>query len=414
MVLTWIAKELHTWPQEQKDYLMLLINTYVSKALSIIRKLSEPIPTMTNSLLASFCSLLKAVMQAEKNPRFQDTHEQFCKYLDKIFVFCLTWSIGGALDTQSMIKFDSAISSDLNVDLPKGSLYDSYVSFQKIGGEYKNWDYLKSEFAYNPEISYFQMLVPTKDTVRFEQLIRYNISIQHPVFITGYTGVGKSAIITNTLLNMKENDNMYPIFITFSAQTASLYTQNTIVSKLDAKRKDLLGGPGTKKVALMIDDVNMPSVERYGAQPPIELLRQFCDQGFIYDREKKFPLRIVDTTLICSAAPPEGGRNKLTQRFTRHFHVLSIPHTSEESMITIFKTILDGFFSRGFKSDIMAIIPQVVSATIHVYQQISAELLPTPAKSHYLFNLRDVSKVFQGMLMSKPRNFTNPDILIKL
>jgi len=41
----------------------------------------------------------------------------------------------------------------------------------------------------------------------------------------------------------------------------------------------------------------------------------------------------------------------------------------------------------------------LVDATIRVYSTITSQLLPTPAKSHYTFNLRDLSKVFQGVLM---------------
>lgn len=36
------------------------------------------------------------------------------------------------------------------------------------------------------------------------------------------------------------------------------------------------------------------------------------------------------------------------------------------------------------------------------YSSLSAELLPTPAKSHYTFNLRDISKVFQGTIFCHP------------
>ena len=36
-----------------------------------------------------------------------------------------------------------------------------------------------------------------------------------------------------------------------------------------------------------------------------------------------------------------------------------------------------------------------VQATLDVYEGVQAQLLPTPTKSHYTFNLRDVSKVFQ-------------------
>lgn len=39
---------------------------------------------------------------------------------------------------------------------------------------------------------------------------------------------------------------------------------------------------------------------------------------------------------------------------------------------------------------------RVVGATIEVFNRITRELLPTPQKSHYTFNLRDMAKVFQG------------------
>ncbi len=44
----------------------------------------------------------------------------------------------------------------------------------------------------------------------------------------------------------------------------------------------------------------------------------------------------------------------------------------------------------------------LVDVCMNVYQTIITELLPTPAKSHYTFNLRDLSKVFQGILMFDP------------
>jgi len=51
---------------------------------------------------------------------------------------------------------------------------------------------------------------------------------------------------------------------------------------------------------------------------------------------------------------------------------------------------------------------------VELYEAISKELLPTPAKSHYTFNLRDISKVFQGILMVKPVSVQTPETATKL
>lgn len=41
-------------------------------------------------------------------------------------------------------------------------------------------------------------------------------------------------------------------------------------------------------------------------------------------------------------------------------------------------------------------------------------MLPTPSKSHYLFNLRDLSKIFQGMSQAKPNKIPQFEDILRL
>jgi len=47
------------------------------------------------------------------------------------------------------------------------------------------------------------------------------MTLKYPMFFTGNTGVGKSAMIANQLAVMKAKETILPIFINMSAQTSS-------------------------------------------------------------------------------------------------------------------------------------------------------------------------------------------------
>lgn len=204
-------------------------------------------------------------------------------------------------------------------------------------------------------------------------------------------GVGKTSLANFVMQDLTATGDWITGTIHFSAHTNSNRIQEVLESKLVKKKRNIFGTPVNKRLAFFIDDVNTPIPEVYGAQPPIELLRQLLDFGGIYDRDKLEWNDIKNVILCAICVPPGGGRHLLTSRFTRHFLVMFMPTTSESAMRTIFTSILDGFLETNSSAEL-------VQASIAVYLRISEDLLPTPAKPHYVFNLRDLSKTIQGVL----------------
>jgi dynein heavy chain len=142
--------------------------------------------------------------------------------------------------------------------------------------------------------------------------------------MTGESGVGKTSLIVPYLFSLKE-EGVNTVFLNFSAKTKSKETQLAIESKLNKKAKTIFGARPNESIVIFIDDINLPEIEQYGAQPTIELLRNYIDYGGFYDRAKLFWKQIVDTTLIGCGATPSGGRNQLNKRFTRHSMVFCLP-----------------------------------------------------------------------------------------
>ena len=189
--------------------------------------------------------------------------------------------------------------------------------------------------------------------------------------------------------------------IGFSARTSANATQEQVDLRLDKRRRGEYGPPPGKRAIFFVDDLNLPARDAYGSQPPIELLRQFEDHGGWYGRDNAFR-SVVQTSFVAAMAPAGGGRHPVTERYLRHFSLLAVADIAGGTLRGIFERILRWYHDQGgFDDAIKNLVPSIVTATLSIYESCLASLLPTPAKSHYTFNLRDFAHVIQGVTLMR-------------
>nr|CAH7756356.1 unnamed protein product [Callosobruchus chinensis] len=417
-VKTWLQKlSENLINQEMKEFMLSLFEYAVENGFIFLKKNCQfSIHQVEVSKAKMICSLIESFLKMPGAMEKIGEKSKVRCFLCQTFVLSYVWGIGGNLVADSMERFEIYVRDQfdefVDAKLPPGS--DLWSLYMDVGAHrLEPWQRIIPQFEYDKELPFFEMLVPTIDTVRFGYIMERLIYVNHPVFLTGDTGVGKSVVAKDVLLRLGKTKLFVPGTMNFSAQTSSFRTQEIVELKLEKKKKTLLGAPLGKKVIIFVDDVNMPKLETYGAQPPIELLRQFLDYGGLYDREKLFWKEIRDVVISVACAPPGGGRNPLTPRFVRHFGMLLIPPPNEFSMKAIFKAILKGFLF-DFSNDVRDLGDYMVNAAVEIYDRIAKDLLPTPAKSHYVFNLRDLSKCIQGITQADSGTMRDETSMLRL
>jgi len=307
------------------------------------------------------------------------------------------WSLGLNLHENSRGKFVQFLRPHLQSfcpTLPEGDLYlfsindddCTFVALQSV----------VPDFTYKMGQPFFNILVPTAETTGQRRLLENLVRGGYHALCSGETGVGKSVGIQQYLETAGEE--YVNATANFSAQTSTNNVVDMLENKLERKRKNLLGAPPGTSMIFFVDDINMPMLEKYGAQPPIELLRQVVDYGGFYDNKKLFWKNVQDVQFIAACGPPGGGRMPVTPRLFRHFNLMWQPSLSEVSMNRILASILGGWLE-NVRPELVPDAAPIVKASVEIFFKISQDLLPTPVKCHYTFNLRDPAKLVQGMLM---------------
>ncbi|KAF8276972.1 putative dynein heavy chain [Trypanosoma cruzi] len=432
-------------PRDELDTLNELIEKYVEPLVNFMfdgidgEVVTDPpklvIPTNELNMVRQLTTMLHTVspQQVALEP----------KALQCVFLFCCVWSFGSLIATaEGRVRFDAFLKkvSGWNLQdvgenfltrfvgsgsLPeRKTLYDYFFDLEE--NRWKPWHILVQPFERPPGAKFGSLLVSTVDTERNMWLLNKIVLNRTPVMLVGESGTAKTVTIQAYLKQLKqrslESDTAADedvhleemlLELNFSSRTTSLDAQRAMEDNIEKRTNTVLGPPAKKRLLVFVDDINMPRVDLYGTQQPIAFLKLLVEHHSWYDRKDLLFKNVRDTQFVAAMAPPGGGRNALDPRFVSLFTIFNILFPSDESINTIYGQILRDAY-KTMATELGDLPSQLTSMTLSLYQQLFAALPATPTKFHYIFNLRDLSRVYEGLCRATPEMFPDTKSIVRL
>ncbi|KAH8358423.1 hypothetical protein KR093_000053 [Drosophila rubida] len=426
-----------TRPEPQRELLNDFFEKIITNAIAFILEgldgttqgnpLKMVILQTDLNMVTQFCNLYDAMLPNYGPSDNKNSDEPVLKVyntdsLECCFLQSVYGSLGACLLEKHQIVFDEYMKRIAGFPLvqdthespasggqfPQGkpTLYDYFWDINE--NCWMAWEWVVKPYTHDPTVKFSEILVPTVDNTRTNRLLGLMSEIKRPVLLVGEAGTSKTATIMQYLRNLNPSVNII-LNINFSSRTSSLDVQRTLEAAVEKRTKDTYGPPMGKKIACFIDDMNMPQVDDYGTQQPIALLKLFFERGGMFDRDKDLNWKkFKDMTFYAAMGTAGGGRNEVDPRFISMFSTYNIVFPNDESLIQIYSSIFKGHLNyTQFAQRFMLVADMIVEMTLKLFKLVIVDLPPTPSKFHYIFNLKDLSRIFAGMLLILPINYKN-------
>jgi dynein heavy chain len=326
--------------------------------------------------------------------------------LEKVFIYCLCWSLGGLLEFEDRVKFDKYIRQwDENSLVPEvnegETVFEYFVNQESF--EWEIWKPPAWSYPEGDKLDFSNLLVPTMDSTRALFLMQTIHRQKLSLLMVGSSGTAKTSTAF-MYFNTLDPESMLIKKLNFSSATTPALFQFTVEGELDKRGGRNFGPPNNKAMTLFIDDISMPEVNNWGDQTTLEAVRLVIEhRGFCFlDKDKRGDFKICeDLQWVAAMGHPGGGRNDIPNRLKRHFYIFNLVLPAITSINDIYGQMLSGRFTpKLFSADVLEVTAKFTQATIQLWDKMKNKMLPTPAKFHYVFNMRELSRVFQGVLLT--------------
>ena len=359
--------------------------------------------TITRALNTLFSLLNKTVRNVleynSHHPDFPLGAEQIEQYVTKRFLVSIIWAFSGDAKLDLRAELGHFLSQRSGVDLPPLISGTSLIDFDvQIGtGDWSAWASKVPQIEIEPHtVTASDVVVPTVDTVRHEEVLYSWLSEHKPLMLCGPPGSGKTMTLFSALRKLPD---MEIVGLNFSSATTPELILKTFEQYCEYRKtpNGVLLAPIQlgRWLVVFCDEINLPATDKYGTQRVISFIRQLVESGGFWRTTDMSWVKLERIQFVGACNPPtDPGRVPLSHRFLRHAPLIMVDYPGEISLKQIY-----GTYTRA----VLKVVPNLrpyteplTDAMVDFYLA-SQRRFTTDIQAHYVYSPRELTRWVRGI-----------------
>ncbi|KAG0320600.1 hypothetical protein BGZ99_004425, partial [Dissophora globulifera] len=393
----------------------------ILKALEYAATLEHIMDFTTMRVLSTLFSLLNksvrnVIQYNSQHSDFPMGAEQLDNYISKRLVISAIWSFSGDAKLDLRARLGEFVRKISSIDLPQQpgtSVIDFDVNISN--GEWVPWQSRVPVIEIETHtVAEADVVIPTVDTVRHEEVLYSWLSEHKPLILCGPPGSGKTMTLFSALRKLPE---MEVVGLNFSSATTPELILKTLEQYCEYRKTPngvllspvLLG----RWLVVFCDEINLPSMDKYGTQRVISFMRQLVECGGFWRTTDKSWVKLERIQFVGACNPPtDPGRIPLTHRFLRHVPLVMVDYPGEISLKQIYSTFCRAMLK--VVPSLRAYSEPLTAAMVELYLCSQAHFVPQ-MQAHYIYSPRELTRWMRGIFEAiKPMETLSLEGLVRI
>jgi dynein heavy chain 1 len=352
----------------------------------------------------TLCSLVNKTVRNvieynNQHPDFPLPMENVEQYVAKRMLVSIIWAFSGDARLELRAQMGDFLRGQTGVDLPSLGPGSSLIDYdvQVASGEWVAWQSRVPVIDIEPHmVTASDVVVPTMDTVRHEEVLYSWLSEHKPLMLCGPPGSGKTMTLFSALRKLPD---MEVVGLNFSSATTPELILKTFEQYCEYRKtpNGVILAPIQigRWLVVFCDEINLPATDKYGTQRVISFLRQLVECGGYYRTTDMSWVSLERIQFVGACNPPtDPGRVPLSHRFLRHAPLVMVDYPGEISLKQIY-----GTYNRA----VLRVVPSLrayaepLTDAMVAFYLASQQRFTTDVQAHYVYSPRELTRWVRGI-----------------